>query len=76
MNSSVTFLRTVVRLPRHRKRPSMGKCSPAAAKILSTFERAEAGNDVAGSDFAEFFLMVVERRLPPNLAALFREFSI
>jgi hypothetical protein len=51
----------------------MGKCSPIAAKILSTFERAEAGNDVAGSDFAEFFLMVVERRLPPNLAALFRE---
>ena len=36
-------------------------------------ERAEAGNDIAGHEVAEFFLAIVQRRLPSNLAALYRE---
>jgi hypothetical protein len=48
----------------------MPKCSPAADKIFTMWERAKAGHEVAGNDFAEFFLMVVERRVPSNLAAL------
>jgi hypothetical protein len=51
----------------------MSKCSPAAARILSMYERAEAGNDIAGNEVAEFFLALVQRRLPSNLAALYRE---
>jgi hypothetical protein len=51
----------------------MPKRSPAAARILSMYERAEAGNDIAGAEVAEFFLMVVQRRVPSNLAGLYRD---
>ena len=58
---------------RFRPCGSMGKCSPVAAKILSMVERAALGDDIAGKDFADFFLLVVQRRVPSNLAALYRE---
>ena len=51
----------------------MPKCSHVAARILSMHERAEAGNYIAGAEVVEFFLMVVQRRLPSHLAALYRD---
>jgi hypothetical protein len=32
----------------------MGKCSPVAAKILSTWRRGESDADIAGAEFVDF----------------------
>jgi hypothetical protein len=53
----------------------MGKCSPVAAEILSTWERVSLGGDIAGSEFVEFF-MVARHRVPSNLPALVRDIEL
>jgi hypothetical protein len=54
----------------------MGKCTPIAAKILAMREMALMGRPIPAVDFLEIFSWVVDRRVPPNLAALIRESQI
>jgi hypothetical protein len=51
----------------------MGKCSPIAAKILSTWERATTGRDVPAADFLEFFPWGA---YPPTLRRSFAKFNL